>query len=174
MSSETATNSETEGTTEATPQAPIVVNGQYIKDLSFEVPGAPAVFGQMQNHQPDIGVNVDVNARNLQDNLFEVILEIRAECKVGDQTGFIAELSYGGMFTVNVPKEHMEPVLLIECPRMVFPFARNILADVTRDGGFPPLMLGMIDFAGMYQNRLAQSQAEGQAEGGGEEKPAES
>ncbi|MEO5335441.1 MAG: protein-export chaperone SecB [Magnetospirillum sp. WYHS-4] len=135
-------------------QPPLAVAGQYIKDLSFEVPGAPGIFGQMQKQQPDIAVNVDVNAHGLQEKLFEVVLNVRAECKVGETVAFIAELSYGGLFTLNVAREHLEPMLLIECPRLLFPFARNILADLTRDGGFPPLMLGMVDFVGMYQNQL--------------------
>lgn len=145
-------------------QPPIMVNGQYIKDLSFEAPNSPAVFGQMQSNQPDITVNVDVNGRNLQENLFEVVLEIRAECKVGETVAFIGELSYAGMFTLNVPQEHLEPVLLIECPRLIFPFARNVMADMTRDGGFPPLMLTLVDFAAMYQRQLEERAAQGEGE----------
>jgi preprotein translocase subunit SecB len=141
----------------------LAVAGQYIKDLSFEAPGAPGVFGLLQKQQPDIAVNVDVNAHGLQDKLYEVVLHVRAECKVGETTAFIAELSYGGLFNVNVPKEHLEPVLLIECPRLLFPFARNILADMTRDGGFPPVMLGMVDFVAMYQRQIQERAAAGSA-----------
>lgn len=142
---------------------PLSVGGQYIKDLSFEAPNTPMVFAQLQKQQPDIAVNVDVNARALQNNIYEVVLNIKAECKVGEMTAFIAELSYGGIFTINVPREHLEPLLLIECPRLIFPFARAILADATRDGGFPPLLLNMVDFVAMYQNQLKERQTAGNA-----------
>lgn len=144
-------------------QPPLSVGGQYIKDLSFEAPNTPMVFGLMQKQQPDIAVNVDVNAKSLQNNIYEVVLNIKAECRVGETTAFIAELSYGGIFTIHVPREHLEPVLLIECPRLIFPFARAILADMSRDGGFPPLMLNMVDFVAMYQNQLKERQTAGNA-----------
>ncbi len=144
---------ESENTEQEKPILPMVVNGQYIKDFSFESPGAPGIFARMHKQQPNIEINVDVKAKNLKNNAFEVILLIRAECKVGEETAFMAELSYGGMFTINVSQENLESMLLIEAPRMLFPFARNVLADATRDGGFPPLMLGVIDFTAMYQRR---------------------
>ncbi len=95
-----------------------------------------------------------------------MILEAQAECKNGDKVVYILELEYAGVFTLNVPDEHLQPITLIECPRLLFPFARNILADVTRDGGYPPLMLGPLDFAGMYQAKLKELEQE-QAAGGG-------
>lgn len=155
-------------------EQPITVNAQYTKDLSFEAPNTPGVFGLMQQEAPDIGVNVNVDVKPLQEKTFEVILEIAAECKINDQVAFILELEYAGVFTLNIPEEHMQPVLLIECPRLLFPFARNILSDVTRDGGFPPMMLGPLDFAAMFQAKLAaaeQAEASGgsDANGGGEE-----
>jgi preprotein translocase subunit SecB len=140
-------------------EAPLVINAQYIKDLSFEVPRAPAVLNEIQNSGPDISIGVNVGAEPLADNRFEVVLQVNAECKVGGQTGFVLELVYGGLFTLRIPQEHLQPVLLIECPRLLFPFARNIIADVTRDGGFPPLMLAPIDFIAMYQNQAARQQA---------------
>jgi len=146
-------------------QPPITINAQYIKDLSFEAPATPGVFAQMKTESPDVTINVDVNAHPLQDNLFEVQLHIRAECKVADTTAFLTELVYGGVFGVNVPQEHLQPMLLIECPRLLFPFARNIVADATRDGGFPPLMLAPVDFVAMFQNQAAAS--EGAADKGG-------
>ncbi|GAB6052457.1 protein-export chaperone SecB [Magnetospira thiophila] len=150
--------------------APLVINGQYIKDMSFEAPNAPAVFGSLQKGQPDVNIGVDVNARPLQDNLFEVELHVRAQCKAEDSIAFIAELVYAGLFTINVPDEHREPVLLVECPRLLFPFARAIIADVTRDGGFPPLMLSMIDFVSMYHRNKqeASDKAEAAKKDGGE------
>lgn len=138
--------------------APIVVNAQYTKDLSFEVPGAPAVFARMQENAPDIKINIQVNAQNISENMFEVELSVEANCTVGDDTGFILELIYAGLFTINVADEHRNPVLLIECPRLIFPFARNIIADTTRDGGFPPVMLGNVDFVQMYQQQLEAAQ----------------
>ncbi|MDA1089113.1 MAG: protein-export chaperone SecB [Proteobacteria bacterium] len=139
---------------QAVNEQPLAINAQYTKDLSFEAPGAPAIYGLMQQEAPDISVSVNVNVSPLQERTFEVILEIGAECKVKDQTAFIVELEYAGVFTLAVPEEHVQPILLIECPRLLFPFARNILADVTRDGGFPPLMLGPLDFASMYQAKM--------------------
>lgn len=144
-------------------QPPLVINAQYTKDLSFEAPNVPNIFGVMQKQQPDIQINVDVKAQPYEINgktLYEVSLIVNAECKADEQVGFILELDYAGLFTVNVPEEHLQPMLLIECPRLLFPFARNILADVSRDGGFPPMMLGPIDFVQMYQQQLAQAQAE--------------
>lgn len=145
---------------------PLTIHGQYIKDLSMEVPNAPGIFGKMMQSQPDVSVNVDVDATKLTENQFEVVVIIRADCKVGDDVAFICELAYGGIFEINVPQEHLEPMLLIECPRMLFPFARSILANTTRDGSFPPMMLSPVDFAQMYRQRLeslAAQQAEGNA-----------
>lgn len=133
---------------------PLTINAQYTKDLSFEVPGAPMVFAAMQNAQPDININIEVNARPLQEGMFEVELAVNAGCDIDGDVGFILEFVYAGLFTVNVPEEHVQAILLIECPRLLFPFARNIIADVTRDGGFPPVMLGQVDFVGMYQRQM--------------------
>ncbi len=141
--------------------AAIGINAQYIKDLSFEVPGAPAVYQIVRDTQPDITVNINVNTNQLQDKSYEVVLEIRCDCKVKDQTAFILELQYAGVFTLNVPDEHVHPILLIECPRLLFPFARNILAEVSRDGGFPPVFLGIVDFAAMYQAKMKELQQSG-------------
>jgi len=154
------------GPSDATPKAPeagtppLVVNGQYIKDLSFEVPGAPGIYGELTTKEPQISVNVDVQAKAAQETLFEVTLHIVAECKAGDAVAFVCELAYAGLFTINVPREHLQAILLIECPRLLFPFARNIIADATRDGAFPPLMLSPVDFAAMYRNQVA---SQGQA-----------
>jgi preprotein translocase subunit SecB len=149
-------------------QPMLTINNQYIKDLSFEAPNGTQALFALQKTQPNITINLDVQAIPAQDpaNTFEVVIHIKAECKVGETVGFIAELAYAGAFTVNVPKEHLQPVLLIECPRLLFPFARNILADVTRDGGFPPLMIGLVDFAGLYQARMTElAKQQGQAPG---------
>src|SRR5271166_1753608 len=157
------------------PPQPLVVNIQYVKDLSFEVPGAPQIYTQLRT-QPQVNINLDVQARRLHDGqgIFEVALIIKAEAHEtsqqanGQATGagpvvFVAELSYGGVFTLTgLPDNAVEPVLLVECPRILFPFARNILSDVTRDGGFPPVLLQPIDFVALWQARRAAA-----AEGGG-------
>ena len=132
---------------------------QYVKDLSFENPGAPRSL-QARDKAPSININVNVNANPMSDTEFDVVLSLTAEAKDGDKMLFNAELAYGGVFRISgFPQEHMLPVLFIECPRMLFPFARQIVADATRNGGFPPLMIDPIDFAQKYQQRLAEEQA---------------
>lgn len=140
----------------APPTAPIAINLQYVKDLSFEVPGAPDVFLN-QPPQPQISTKLDVNARQLRDNLFEVSLLIELTAAAGDKTVFAVELDYRGIFTLTgVPNDMMELVLLVECPRQLFPFARAVVADATREGGFMPLMMPLIDFFQLYQQRRAE------------------
>jgi preprotein translocase subunit SecB len=171
--------SETAPAPQATGQTPpLVVNIQYVKDLSFEVPGAPQVFTRMRA-QPQVNINLDVQARRVEDgpNLFEVMLVIRAEAHEPPATPagtngqtpaassalFVAELTYAGVFTLNaVPEQQVEPLLLVECPRLLFPFARSILADVTREGGFPPVLLQPIDFVSLWHARRAQQLQAGQ------------
>jgi preprotein translocase subunit SecB len=169
--------SETQAPAGATPPPtpPLTVNIQYIKDLSFEVPNAPAVFTQLRS-APEIAINIDVQASKLQDgaSIFEVVLLIRVEATMPRGAAangapapgapvFVAELAYGGVFTLtNLPETAIEPVLLVECPRILFPFARNIVADTTRDGGFPPVLLQPIDFVQMWQARRQASANAGQ------------
>lgn len=153
--------------------APLVVNIQYVKDLSFEVPGAPAIYTTLRA-QPQVSINLDVQARRIAEggNAYEVTLMIRAEAhdpatqangQAPAPVVFVAELTYAGVFTLTgLPDNAVEPVLLVECPRILFPFARNILAEVTRDGGFPPVLLQPIDFVQLWQSRRAQ-QAQGAA-----------
>ena len=137
--------------------------GQYVKDLSFENPNAPASLAP-QPEQPDINISVNVNARNLAPTDFEVELHLDAKATLGGKSVFAAELLYAGVFRLeNFPQNVLHAAVLIECPRMLFPFARQILAEATRNGGFPPLMLDPIDFAAMYQRRLQAQQAAGQA-----------
>lgn len=138
-------------------QAPLIINGQYIKDLSFESPNSPGILTELQNHQPDINVNVNVTTTKIEGkdtppNIYEIILELTSEMKVDGKVGFLVELKYAGVFTLNVAEEHLKPVMLIECPRILFPFARQVLSDVTQGGGFMPLMLQPIDFAALYQS----------------------
>ncbi|MEB2845241.1 protein-export chaperone SecB [Rhizobiales bacterium RZME27] len=131
---------------------------QYTKDLSFENPGAPRSL-QARDTAPAININVNVNANPLSDSDFDVVLTLNAQAMDGDKVVFAAELVYGGVFRITgFPQEHMLPVLFIECPRLLFPFARQIIADVTRNGGFPPLMIDPIDFAQMFTQRIAEEQ----------------
>jgi len=147
----------------AQPQLSIL--GQYLKDLSFENPNAPNSL-TLQGVQPQISINVNVNANQMGETDYEVTLELEAHAEHEEQVIFHVELAYAGIFRLqNIPQEMMGPAVLIECPRMLFPFARRILADATRDGGFPPLMLDPIDFAAMYAQRVQQAQAEGGEEG---------
>ena len=142
---------------------PLVVNAQYIKDLSFEAPAAPEIFQRMQTIRPDITINIDVQAVPLKDTAYEVVLNMRAECKVEQKVAFIMELVYAGNFNIRVPREHLQAVLLVECPRLLFPFARSILAEISREGGFPPILLGPVDFVAMYQKQM---ETAGKAGGG--------
>ncbi len=147
---------------EAQPQLSIL--GQYLKDLSFENPNAPNSL-TLQGVQPQININVNVNANQLGENDYEVMLELEAHAEHEKQVIFHVELTYAGIFRLeNIPQEMLGPAVLIECPRMLFPFARRILADATRDGGFPPLMLDPIDFAAMYAQRVQQAEG-GEGEG---------
>ena len=133
--------------------------GQYLKDFSFENPNAPQSMN-IQNGSPDINISVNVNARNLTQTDFEVELHLEAKATHQGKAVFAADMLYAGVFRLeNVPQEALHPIVLVECPRMLFPFARQVLADATRNGGFPPLMLDPIDFMGMYQRRLAEQKA---------------
>ncbi|OCI91511.1 protein-export chaperone SecB [Agrobacterium sp. 13-626] len=140
----------------------LTILAQYTKDLSFENPGAPRSL-QARENAPDININVNVNANPLSDSDFDVVLTLNADAKDGDRVLFHTELVYGGVFRVTgFPQEHMLPLLFIECPRLLFPFARQIIADITRNGGFPPLMIDPIDFAQMFTQRMAEEQARAQ------------
>jgi preprotein translocase subunit SecB len=134
----------------------VLINAQYVKDLSFENPGAPQTLVS-KGEAPEIDISVDIQVNGLQDKIYEVNLIIAANAKVKDKPLFVAEVSYGGVFSVDVPENEKEAVLMIYCPGMLFPFARRIIADATRDGGFPPLMLDPIDFASLFQQHKAQS-----------------
>jgi preprotein translocase subunit SecB len=134
----------------------LAILSQYIKDLSFENPRAPGSL-EPGRSRPEIQVRVDVRAQELGADRYEVIFQLHCEAKSGDGAAFMVELTYAGLFSLsNVPQDSLQPVLLIECPRLLFPFARRIVADVTRDGGFPPLMIDPIDFVTLYRRRQEQ------------------
>jgi preprotein translocase subunit SecB len=135
------------------------VLNQYLKDLSFESPGAPKSL-QVREKAPSINIGVNVNANPLSETEFDVVLSLTAKAQIDKDVLFNVELVYGGVFNIeNFPQEHMLPILFIECPRLLFPFARQIIADATRNGGFPPLMLDPIDFVQMFQQKIAEDQA---------------
>jgi preprotein translocase subunit SecB len=141
-----------------TPQQ-LIVNAQYVKDLSFENPRAPQSLIQ-PSAQPSVDINVDVKAQNLGPEVFEVVLTINVTARVEDQPVFLVELAYGTVVTVrNAPQEMLAPLILIETPRIVFPFARAIIANATRDGGFPPLLINPIDFAELLRRQQEGAQA---------------
>lgn len=151
------------------PQIKMQVLAQFIKDLSFE--NAVAQKGVSGDVQPDIQVQVNLDAKKRNDdNQYEVVTKfnITSKNKGGDEPLFLLELEYGGIFHIeNVPEDQLHPFLLIECPRMLFPYVRRIVGDVTRDGGFPPLNLETIDFLALYRSELAR-----RAEAEAAEKPA--
>jgi preprotein translocase subunit SecB len=144
-----------------TAQQQLIVNAQYVKDLSFENPRAPQSLIQ-QSAQPSVDINVDVKAQNLGPEVFEVILTINVTARVEDQPVFLVELAYGTVVTVrNAPQEMLASMILIETPRIVFPFARAIIANATRDGGFPPLLINPIDFAELLRRQQSETQPAG-------------
>lgn len=133
------------------------VNAQYVRDLSFESPAAPQIFASMAQTQPDVTVSVNLDTQAYGNNIHEVSLRLQVESKLQDKTAFILDLTYCGIFTVQMPEEHVQPLLMIECPRLLFPFARNIISDITRDGGFPPILLQPIDFVTLFRSRMEQA-----------------
>jgi preprotein translocase subunit SecB len=146
-------NAPLENADEEMMQPQIGIESQYIKDLSFENPvgpGAPEIVAQ----SPEVSVEVTTSARALDDGKYEVALVIRGEAKIPETTVFIVELTYAGVLTISdVPEDAIGPILLIEGARLLFPFARNIVADVSRDGGFPPLFINPIDFVQLYREQ---------------------
>ncbi|MCZ4281190.1 protein-export chaperone SecB [Kiloniella laminariae] len=147
-------------------QQPLAIKMQFIKDMSFENPNAPMIYPMMSGKAPQLDIQVDVSPTQLSDTAYEVVLNVRGSAKVEDKTAFMVELDYGGIVTLA---EGLEPqivdlLLMVETPRYLFPFARNIVADITRDGGFPPLIMNPIDFHQMFlqrRNEEAAQQANG-------------
>ncbi|HEY8064086.1 MAG TPA: protein-export chaperone SecB [Methylosinus sp.] len=131
---------------------------QYVKDLSFENPNAPRSLQPRQN-PPEIGIQVNVNAKQMSADDFEVSVTLEASATENDEVLFKLEVDYGGVFRLlNIPAEQVHPIVMIECPRLLFPFLRQVVADATRNGGFPPLYIDPIDFFALYQQRAAQAQ----------------
>jgi len=142
----------------AEPRPQLAVVAQYVKDLSFESPGAPQTLqGPGENPQLKVGVNVTAGARG--EDIYEVAVQIEAHAKSDVGVIYNVELIYAGVFRiVNVPKEMMQPIMFVDCPNILFPFLRRVLSDVVRDGGFPPLMLDPIDFGRLYAQNMSGDQ----------------
>lgn len=148
----------------AAPAAPrMQIVTQYVRDLSFE--NIAAQKGIAEDGKPDVRVQVNIDAQQRPQDRFEVALKLRVDSKAGEAQVFILELDYAGIFLIqNVPADQIHPLLMIECPRLMFPYARRIVSDVTRDGGYPPLSLEQIDFMALYRAELARRQAEAPAQ----------
>jgi preprotein translocase subunit SecB len=131
---------------------PIMIHTQYIKDMSLEIPHAPEIFRELTT-APKIDVQVEVNAHHLHDNFHNVSLSYTLNGEINGKKLFILELEYSAVVSLMVLEEHIKPVLMVEIPRMLFPFVRSIVANAMIDGGLPPVMLNPIDFAAMLQNR---------------------
>jgi preprotein translocase subunit SecB len=143
----------------AATQGPVlIINAQYVRDLSFENPRAPeSLMGQ--NAPPEVGVEIDVKARQISLELFEVVLSFQVQARTGDDVAFLIELDYGAVLTIrNAAPEMIAALLLVEAPRILFPFARAIISNATRDGGFPPLLLNPVDFADLQRRKAQQAQ----------------
>jgi preprotein translocase subunit SecB len=141
---------------QAAPQLNVLA--QYVKDLSFENPNAPRSL-QQQQAQPQINIQINVNAKPLAQNDFEVELKIEGRAEVPTLFLFSFDLLYAGVFKIqNVPQENVHAIVMIECPRLLFPFARETIATAVRNGGFPPLMIDPVDFVSLYRQRMAETQ----------------
>jgi preprotein translocase subunit SecB len=137
----------------------VKILAQYIKDLSFELPAAPQIFAQQQT-RPDISISIDIDAKKISEENFEIGLKIKADSKVGEQQFFICELLYCGIFSFGKIEENLlEQILLIYCPNLLFPFVRRIITNISTDAGLAPLMLDPIDFAELYNRRKKVSNA---------------
>ncbi|HXD44144.1 MAG TPA: protein-export chaperone SecB [Pseudolabrys sp.] len=144
------------GSAEPTPPQ-LSVLAQYVKDFSFENPNAPQSL--MPGQQPQIGIQINVDAKPLSDNDVEVALRLEGKAEHQSTLMFAFELTFAGVFRIlNVPQESLNAVVLIECPRLLFPFAREIIANAVRNGGFPPLLLDPFDFVALYRQKMEQTQ----------------
>lgn len=147
--------------------------GQYVRDLSFENPGAPGSI-MAGGGNPAFNVSISVGVKKQSDDLYAVELNLKAKANREETLLFNVELVYGGVFRLkNIPEAQLSGLLMVECPRLIFPFARQVLANVTQQGGFPPLMMEPVDFMAIYRQNLAALAAKQQAEGGAAAAPTE-
>ena len=147
----------------ANEQPALIINSQYIKDLSLELPHAPKIFAEIKS-QPSLNVNINVNASHLEDNMYVVDLNLVLNGDINDKKLFILELTYCAAVTLNVPQEHLEGVLNIEIPRLIYPYARNVVTQCLMESGMPPIMLSPLYFAAIYEARKARQTADENAE----------
>lgn len=157
------TNGSNGGNAETAAPPQLTVLAQYIKDLSFENPNSPRSLAP-SDKQPEINIQINVQAQGLSETDAEVVLKIEGKAERADGVMFNFELAYAGVFRmVNVPAENMQALVMIECPRLLFPFAREIVATAVRDGGFPPLLLDPIDFVALYRQNMERMQPQQQS-----------
>jgi preprotein translocase subunit SecB len=144
--------------TEQAAEPRLILNSHYIKDLSFENPNAPVIYGELQKG-PTIDMHIDVASSRVQERVFEVLLKLRVTAKVEDKLAFLVELDMAGLATIGqgVADDERERLLFIEVPRYLFPFARAVIGDMTRDGGFPPLLMNPISFEELYRSQKEQA-----------------
>ncbi len=150
---------------EADPQTPpqIAILAHFVRDLSFE--NVAAIEGVPAEGTPKITVQVNLDGQNIGEDRYQVNMKINSKATAGETTRFLVELEYTGIFSINnAPETHIHPLMFIECPRLLLPFARRVVADVTRDGGYPPLMLDNVDFASLYRQKLEQLRQQQQPE----------
>ena len=133
-------------------QPALIINSQYIKDLSLEIPHAPQIFSQVRA-QPAVKVDIGVHNAKLADNVYTVDLNINLNGETEGKPLFILELTYAAAVTLNIPAEHLEAVLNIEIPRLIYPYARNVVTQCLMESGLPPIMLSPLDFAAIYEAR---------------------
>jgi preprotein translocase subunit SecB len=160
------TGGDGQGAAAQRPPQNLGVLAQYVKDLSFENPGAPqSLRGRSGN--PNINITINVQPGTMTGDEVEVELRLDVKANSGNEVLFAIELVYAGLFRLsNIPPEAVQPIIRIECPRLLFPFARQIIADASRNGGFPPLLIDPIDFVALYRQQLVEAQAAAQQRGG--------
>jgi preprotein translocase subunit SecB len=154
-------DTEPEGIEAAAASAPpqVKILAHFVRDLSFENVGA--IEGTPAQGAPEISVQVNLDGQNIGEDRYQVNMKLNAKAVNGEHTRFLVELDYSGIFSItSVPEAHIHPMMFIECPRLILPFARRVVADVTRDGGYPPLMLDNVDFATLYRQKLEQLRQE--------------
>jgi preprotein translocase subunit SecB len=147
-------------------QQQLIINAQYLKDLSFESPRTPQILLSTSREPPAVSINVDVKARSLGPDVYEVVLTVAAEARQGDDPVFLVELAYAAVLTLRQAAPEAVPLLVfVETPRLMFPFARAIIANATRDGGFPPLLLNPVDFVELLRRERERAGKEGNGQG---------
>ena len=158
-----ATDEPSTASADATPEVRLLIHRHYIKDLSVENPNAPGIFTTRE--QPKVQVQLDVRANRVVDRIFEVVLTVKVEAKVEEKAAFLIELDFAALCKLgdSLEESAFEKILAVEVPQLLFPFARNIVADVTRDSGYPPLLINPVDFGVLHQQKLAENTEAGTA-----------